>query len=837
MAASQDLFGPTSIFSQQSRLIKLDTVLGPDTLIPQRVIAQDRLSRAYEYTIDMLSLSDTIELKQLIAKPVTLWVQQEDSAYLPVHGYVHTARKLGNDGQLVAYQLSFAPWLHFLKFRRDARIWQDKTPDVILAEVFDTHIQAQGNFRFELSQPLRPRSYCTQYETDWQFAMRLMEEEGWYSYHEQAADGGGHMLVVTDSVHSLKPREPEQVEFHHAGTGDEIGKITQWGGVRSLPHARLATRTFDYKAPGNVKNTDVQVLPSHGELPSQLEHYEYTGAYTYGEQDHGERQSRVRVEEWESRAKRFHGTSGLRQLSAGTWFTLEAHAGHENDNVEERNFAVIAVQWAIENNLPLSSKVSDFPGSLKSQFDAFRREASLPAANGDERTGHCFNRFEAQRRTVEFRSPLEHARPVMHPQTATVVGPAGEEIFTDTLNRVKVRFHWDRINPGDEKASCWVRVSYPNAGQGWGAVHVPRIGQEVIITFLDADIDRPIITGRIYNGEQNPQWHTDGRLSGYKSKEFKGAGYNHLVMDDNTSQNRIQLYSSNTNAQLNLGYLVGQQGNTRGGFYGTGFALHADAFGGIRANQGLYISTFTRPASAGAQLDADEARDQLEASHALGKDLSDTAVKAGAEPLGGQDALASFAVASKEKYAGDGQQQANRFKDPLLLMASPAGVGVTTPKSTHIHSGEHTTLSAGGEISLATGKSLVASITEKISLFAYNAGIKLFAAKGKVEIQAQSDDLDLIAEKVLRIISTTDRIEIWAKKEIVIGADGSAIVINGKGITDMTRGARISHNSDFSLPGPKTMPYPLPTLAKPVCLECLKKRAAQRTAFINKGTQ
>ena len=135
----------------------------------------------------------------------------------------------------------------------------------------------------------------------------------------------------------------------------------------------------------------------------------------------------------------------------------------------------------------------------------------------------------------------------MHPQTATVVGPAGEEIYTDPMNRVKVRFHWDRLNPGDEKASCWVRVSYPNAGEGWGAVHVPRIGQEVIITFLDGDADRPIITGRIYNGEQTPDWHSDGRLSGYKSKEYKGGGYNQLVMDDNTEQNRVQLYSSNTN--------------------------------------------------------------------------------------------------------------------------------------------------------------------------------------------------------------------------------------------------------------------------------------------------
>ena len=147
------------------------------------------------------------------------------------------------------------------------------------------------------------------------------------------------------------------------------------------------------------------------------------------------------------------------------------------------------------------------------------------------------------------------------------------------------------------------------------------------------------------------------------------------------------------------------------------------------------------------------------------------------------------------------------------------------------------TMSSGADTNLAVGKSLIASIKEKISLFAYNAGIKLFAAKGKVEVQAQNGDIDIIAEKVLRLLSANDRIEIFAKKEVVIGADGSAIKINGSGITDMTSGKRIIHTSDLSVPGPQTTAYSLPTLPKEVCLECLKKRAKQRSAFVNKGAQ
>lgn len=830
--------------SQESRLLKLDTPLGSDTLLPQRAHAVDRVSDGFDYRVDLLSLDHDVELKQLIARDVTLWVQQADASYLPVHGYVHTVKKLGSDGQLSAYQIAFASCLHFLKFRKDARIWQDKAADEIIAEVLGAHPQCQGKFRFELNQVVRPRSYCTQYETDWQFVMRMMESEGWYGYFEQLPDGSGHNWVITDSVQSLQPLPVEQIAFHRAGATDELNKIVQWGGARTLSNSQLATKTFDYKAPRSNNENGLQILPEHGSIPSQLEVYEYTGPYTSSDPDHGADQSRVRVQEWESRTKRFFGTSGVRLLPVGRWFTLADHPAHNEDAAEARQFIVLGVEWAIENNLPLSTTQKDFSGSLKGRLLQFKEAAGLNrpdaanfGADDDSRTGHCFNRFEVQRRTVEYRSPFTHAKPSMHPQTATVVGPAGEEIHTDKLNRVKVRFHWDRLNPGDEKASCWVRVSYPNAGEGWGAVHVPRIGQEVIITFLDGDADRPIITGRIYNGEQTPQWHTDGRLSGYKSKEYKGAGFNQLVMDDNSEQNRVQLYSSNTHAQLSLGYLIGQQGNHREGFFGSGFALNSDAYGAITTQKGLYISTYGRPGAHGSQLDVREARDQLKEAQELTKNLSEVSEKSSAEAMPGQDAFKEFIDATQAKYDGPGQQQANRFAEPVLLVASPAGIGLSTPKSTHIHSSDQMTMSTGADTNLAVGKSLIASIKEKISLFAYNGGIKLFAAKGKVEVQAQSGDIDIIAEKVLRLLSTTDRIEIFAKKEIVIGADGSAIKINGAGITDMTSGQRISHNADFSLPGPKTMPYALPTLPKEVCLECLKKRAKQRSAFVNKGAQ
>lgn len=814
---------PHASIGQHHRLLKLTTPLGTDTLLPQRVIANERLGRSYEYTIDCLLARDDTELKNLIAQPVTLWVQQADMSYLPVHGYVHTVRRLGSDGAFAFCQLSFAPWINFLKFRKDARIWQDKAADEILSDTFNGHPQAQGNFRFEIREPAVVRSYCTQYETDWHFAQRLMEEEGWYGFHEQKVDGTGHVFVITDSTNQLKPIPQEKIHFYRGGTGDELNKIVHWGGYRHLAPCQLAIRTDDYKAPYETKETNTFVRPEHGDLPAQLEVYEYAGPYSWSKRDEGERHSRIRIEEWESSMNRFFAISGVRSVQAGHWFTFEGHPAHEADPPEERQFVVVAVEWCIENNLPFSHSAKDFPGDLSSRIKtakaAMGRAAAegismTPTAAGTDNAGHCFNRIEVQRRTLPFRSPIEHVKPTVHPQTAVVVGPADEEIYTDPLNRVKVQFRWERQNLGDERASCWVRVSYPNAGQGWGGLNVPRVRQEVIVTFLDGDADRPVITGRLYNLEQLPQWHSDGRLSGTKSKEYKGSGFNQLVLDDTTKQNRVHLYSTSANAQLNLGYLVSQQGNKRGEFYGSGFALSTDDYGAIVTHKGLYLSTHGRVGPKGTQLDAIEATSHLQAAASLAKNLSDTASKAGAEALAGHQALNDFITATQENHHGDGEGGANRFREAILLAASSSGIGLASAKGTHVHAGADVTLSSGLDTNIAAGKSLLASVSEKISLFAFNAGIKLFSAKGKVEVQAQANDLDLIAEKVVRLLSTTSRIEIHAKDEVLISAGGSFIKISASGITNGTSGTWTAQASMHSMPGPATKPYVMPHVLK-----------------------
>jgi type VI secretion system secreted protein VgrG len=825
MGAQEIIGALTGGLIQSDRLLKLDSPLGNNVLLAQRVIGYSRIGRHYEFTADAVSTSDSIELKALIAQPVTLWLQQTDKSYLPHHGYVHTARRLGSDGGLTSYQIAFASWMHFLRFRNDARIWQDKTADAILSDVFNMHPQAQGAFRFALSQALPSHSFCIQYESDWNFVHRLMESEGLFSYFEQAADGKSHTLVVTDSLDTFQPLAPQTVEFYRAGAHSEADALLQWSGTRTLQSTTLTTRTFDYKAPAssaNPKGTNIPTLTTQGDLPQQAEVYEYTGAYTYGDQDWGDRQSKIRMEEWESRAKRFFGLGGMKQVDAGHWFELDDHPAHAADSTQNRQFAIIEATWFIENNLPVSSQAADFPHSLKSELAGVRAQHSseataLTAAHANGSEGFFLVEIEAQRKAVPYRSPLEHHKPSMHLQSAIVVGPANEEVYTDSLNRIKVRFHWDRLNDGDENASCWVRVAMSDTGGGYGGVHVPRIGEEVLIDWAGGDCDKPLVTGRIYNGATQPNWHSNGILSGYKSKEYQGTGYNQMVMDDATGQNRLQVYSSSTNAHLHLGYLIAQTDNTRGAFLGSGFDLKSDAYGAVRASQGLYVTTHP----AGNQpLDASEASGQLASSESAMEALSNASTTHQAESLkDGYDSLKLFTDATKNSVAGSasggntaggGTGHANAFKEPVMLLASPSGIALSTQKSVHVTSAAQTNFVSGQSTYIATGKSLITGITEKLSLFVQNAGMKLFAARGKVEVQAHSDNIELTAQKTIKLLSATEKIEAAAKQEILLTSGGAYIRLKGGDIEIHAPGMIDIKGSQHSFNGPVRQNYPLP---------------------------
>ncbi len=832
--------------SQSQRLLTLD--IAGVALVPHRLVGEERVSAPFTYTLDCISQQGDIELKTLMAQPARLSILQADGRYRPLHGLVSEAALLGEDGGVTYYQLTLVPWLAMLGLGRDSRIFQDHSVVDVLTQVFDGHELAQGRYRFDLRRDYPARSYCVQYrESDLNFISRLAEEEGiwWYAeFADEDDDYAGHRIVFTDDVDTTQPVSPQAIRFHRQAATEREDALTQWGGVRTQQPTRVSVGTFDYKQPSLTKRTGLDTLSDQGNLPP-TELYDYAGEYYYHGYARGERLTENRLEAHESRAKRFRGSGGARQLQAGRWFELTQHPLHDSGGEPERQFLLLGVTVHAENALPVSAQLQALPGSLQPQLDAAKQAHGLEDEGDSDRlsdymsggTGHFLVDLEAQRLSQPYRHPLTHRRPVIGgPQTATVVGPANEEIHTDHLNRVRVQFHWDRQGQNDENSSVWLRVSQPNAGAGWGGVFVPRIGQEVLVDFLEGDADRPLITGRVYNGEQTPDWHSHGLLSGFKSKTYRGSKYNELVFDDATDQERVRLNSEAEKSQLNLGYLIHQTGNTRGAFRGTGFELRTDAYGAIRANQGLYLTSWGQLGASGDQLDLTPAKQQLDSAYQLSDSLSQSAADHNAEALdsrthlkqAGEDADDTYgnseqlADAKQDNARGatdsGGRGEAARMKAPWLHMASPAGITLSTPESTHLAQGRSLSVSSGEDVNVATGKSLVASISEKLSLFVYRAGMKLFAARGKVEVQAQDGEMAFTAEKGVQVTSTEGRIEVQAENGILLQSGGGYIRIEGGNIEVHCPGAADFKGAQHNFGGPTSQPMafdPLPEAQGP----------------------
>ncbi|QTD89818.1 type VI secretion system Vgr family protein [Burkholderia anthina] len=825
---------------QHERLLKLDTPLGANTLVPLRAKGWAKIGRDYQWTVDVASIRDDIALLSLMHQPVTLWIQQttslfSDSTYRPVHGFVHRAGILGTDGNLAVYQIEFASALFFLGHTRRDHYWLEKDAREILIDVLHRYSQLRGAIRLNITESPRVRSYCRQADSDLNFVHRLLEDEGWYCYWVHAKPQGGERstatLVVVDSLSSLP--ESRAASYCRDDSGNEADGLTQWSSRQTLQSVRYTSRSFDYKRPNHdfelsseLKSTTYEVEHRRQRelrhIPSTpMEIFEST-PYGYASSNAGYRRARLRTEAWDSLAERYVGTGGLRWIDAGARFVLNGHPRHLVPTQHDREFVAIEAHWYIENNILIGRLAGPFPRSLQQTgIDAKAmhgaRFESRPHP-GDGETGFFVVEIEAQSTKVAYRSPFEHAKPAIHIEHAHVVAPEGEEAWTDPLNRIRVRHAWDRQSPsGAFNTSPMLLALQADTGSGYGAVHVPRAGEWVAIGHWGGDCDRPFVLGRLNGGTTPPPWHTNALLSGFQSKGFgKTGAYNALVHDDATNQGstRVTTFTGQRYSLFHQGYLIRQDGNTRGRYLGMGFVLHTDDYGAVRANRGLYLTTHSKRADS-EQLDVTEARDQLMRSGMQLESLSHASSTAQAESLrAGRDAVDAAVQATQhsesgqaagERTVGGGSGEANGFATPLIVMASPAGIAMTTQQSTQIAADKLINLVSGEHTHIATGKSLIVAAAEKISLFVQKAGMKLFAAKGKVEIEAQSDAMRLYADQDLAITSNRGRIVIEAKQELMLKCGGSYVRITADGIEDGTRGTRTSKAISFARLGPSSV--------------------------------
>ncbi|MFZ3289447.1 MAG: type VI secretion system tip protein TssI/VgrG, partial [Telluria sp.] len=437
---------------------------------------------------------------------------------------------------------------------------------------------------------------------------------------------------------------------------------------------------------------------------------------------------------------------------------------------------------------------------------------------GPGAASHYDNDFLCVRQDIRWR-PGRHynSEPCPDPgiQSAIVVGPSGSDIYTDGYGRVKVQFHWDRVGKYDEQSSPWIRVMTPAAGHQFGTIRLPRVKEEVVIQFLDGNIDHPIITGAVYNQDHMPPWKLPEQkaLAGARSRELAaGAGRsNHLVLDDTNGKIQAQLRSDHQHSQVSLGHVSRIEDTTgRKDERGEGWELATNAWGVARAHRGMLLTTEARPNAASHIKSMDETVQRLAAAHDQHKAQADVALDHGAQESGQQAAVADIVKAQNDAIKGAGGADGGfpELSAPHLVLASPAGIETTTAQSTHIASAEHTVLTSGRNLSITTGDSLLASISHTFRLFVHKAGMKLIAAAGKVTIRAKTDDIEAIANKVLSLISESDWVDVRGKKGVRLHGAASMVEISDK-VQFFTSAPTLFHGNLETL-APKNRPQPAP---------------------------
>lgn len=489
---------------QTNRLFTIQTPMkGRSDLVLVEFQCVEGLSQNFEIHARLASQDPNIELKKLIGQSVTITLQLTDalasSEERYFHGYVANFTHLDNDGGFTVYSAIIVPWLWMLSRRRDIRVFQEEDTEAILSKVFQEYGKI-ASFEFRLSKGAKNRSYCTQYrETDLEFVERLMQEDGLFFFFEHTKDG--HKLIITDNSFAAKPidgRSPV-LQYTKDEALDNLAVVTSFQASRQLESNSVGLKTFDYKAPHARRFVAGGTEVNQGEVPS-YEVYDYLGEHGFADSDRGEELTRFRTQALAANSKVFVGTSTSRRLSPCRYFELDDHYDHSNAKPEDRQFLITSVTHSGANNY----QAGDGAGGYQCSFSCIRKK-------------------------IPYRPVFTIERPsIIGPQTAIVVGPEGEEIYTDNLGRVKVQFHWDRLGKRNQGSSCWVRVGQPWAGRGFGMIQIPRIGDEVVVIFLDGNPDRPLIISSVYNSANMPPWVLPGNAtqSGILTRSTKTGNVN-----------------------------------------------------------------------------------------------------------------------------------------------------------------------------------------------------------------------------------------------------------------------------------------------------------------------
>lgn len=495
--------------------------------------AREKISDLFLIDLELATVEE-VDFGDVIGQPAVLTVEGIESERT-FHGIINRFAQTGTSGRFFLYTARMVPSAWLLGLERDCRIFQNKNVQEIARDIMEESSIASDSFDFRLQGNYPSRPYCVQYdESDLDFINRLMEEEGIFYFFEHSQDG--HLMVFGDGTVNYQPLEGDATIEYNPGRDmvAEEEAVIRFGFSRQLTPGRYTMRDYNFNNPSLDLTAD-----ETADENTEREIFEFPG--NYEEQPEGSRLAQVRLQQTVMYRDLASGTSVCPRFCPGFTFTL---AGHSLDSLNQEYLLTEVVHQG--------------------------RQPQVLGERADTEAGSEYlNRFKAVPSSVTIRPERRTPRPrIRGVHTAVVVGPSGEEIYTDELGRIKVQFHWDRNGQQDENSSCWIRVSQAWAGPGWGAVFIPRIGQEVIVDFVDGDPDRPIVTGAVYHGTNVPPWPLpdEKTKSGIRSETSTGGGGNNEIrFDDQSDHEEIYIHAQkdmNVEINNNRTHTVGGNDNT-----------------------------------------------------------------------------------------------------------------------------------------------------------------------------------------------------------------------------------------------------------------------------------
>ncbi|KXO85276.1 type VI secretion system protein [Acinetobacter venetianus] len=971
----------------------------------QRIQGQHQLNSGLEAELICLSTNALIPLKQFIGTQVAVDQVTDSGQLFRTTGIVTEASYGQSDGALTLYKLTIKDATSLWHKRRNSRVFMNKTIVEITEVLFKEWQERSPLFATSLSLDLSGlsqnydiRPFAMQHnESDYDFLTRLWRSEGvsWlvdeaelFVLHSNIPIKAQKLRLIDDNSH-YKALARRSIRYHRSSATEFQDSITDFVAIRSLQPTAVHVQRWQPDALAQDEGAgSVVTTHNHSESfdsaslsleqawhisPAWMQDLQGEDQATASGNSQLEKLNQQFNDMYASQAKYFKSYSTVRDSQVGYWFNFREHPEIDLHNGVDQEFLIIAKNFYNQNNLP-----KDIQQQVNQLLSHSRWEQQR--YDDAERQGNELTLIRRQIKIIPEYDPEQH-RAIAYPQRAKVVGPEGETIYVDEWGRIKVRFLFTRIDDhghdggagsnDNDTDSAWIDVLTPWAGEGYGARFLPRIGEVVVIDFFDGNIDRPFVTGRIHEAQRSPtkfdikgQLPDTKKLSGIRSQEVNGSGFNQLRFDDTTGQISTQLQSSHAATQLNLGNLSHPKIQETSNGRGEGFELRTDAWGAVRAGKGMLISTYAQEQAIADHLEAAQAQSLLSQGYESMQMLSEVATKQQTDALNVINRLPKFIQSLELKTTGQAlgstlnlfkegmsndpihalkdcggfiedigalggdakgvieefnsffsdakdaienlkefienveehgadivkgqlasikdriqqnpfegikevgkvlanvdikdfdlmstcgtfskgsklditlskafsslqgfmegytqglesssdvkqQEQGKIFRQALMLLASPNGIALTTPENIILQASQDIAESASGSINLSAQKNIIGHAQDKISLFAAQKGLRAYAAKGKLELQAQDDAIEAIAKKVIKLISTEDKIELTSPKEIVLTAGGSQLKINANGVFSTTGGKFESKAGQHLFMGGATVNAELPKM-------------------------